>query len=289
MGAGVVASAAYFAANVGLVGVVVGLRAGRLWVWPLPASPELLGNYLVLGLLGDLVVAMLRAGGPAGLALALVPLAVAYFSLRQHARVGRLYEAIIATLADSLDLRDRDTGGHTRRVAALAVRLGRRLGLRGRALEDLRTAALLHDLGKIGVADAILLKPAGLTGAEWEQMRRHPDLGARLLAAHGLLGGAVPLIRHHQERYDGTGYPGGLAGEAIPLGARVIAVADAFMAMVDGRTYRPALAPGEALAELERAAGSQFDPRVVALLQPALWESVFAETPLEAEPEVVRA
>jgi HD-GYP domain-containing protein (c-di-GMP phosphodiesterase class II) len=290
--AGAAASAVYFAVNVGLIGLLVGLRSGRpwyrAWAWPLMVSPSLIWNYLALGLLGDLLVAMERVGGVVGLGLALIPLAVTYFSLRQNAATSRLYDAVVATLADSLDLRDHDTGGHTRRTAALAVRLGQRLGLRGQALADLRTAALLHDLGKIGVADAILLKPAELTGGEWAAMRRHPELGAELLAAHGLLAGAVPMIRHHQEHYDGSGYPGGLVGAAIPLGARIIAVADAFMAMVDGRPYRAGIAPDAAWRELQHNAARQFDPQVVAALQPDDWQTVLADMP-RVERQLVRA
>jgi putative nucleotidyltransferase with HDIG domain len=222
---------------------------------------------------------MYRTAQAVGLSLALIPLVVTYFSLRQSAALRRLYDAIVSTLVDSLDLRDSDTGGHTRRVAALAMRLGRRLGVTGRMLEDLRTAALLHDLGKIGVADRILLKPARLTEDEWREMRRHPQLGADLLRSHGLLQGAVPMIRHHQESFDGSGYPDGLSGDAIPLGARIIAVADAFMAMVDGRPYREARGATVACAEISRCAGTQFDPAVVAVLEPADWEAVLREVP----------
>ena len=236
-------------------------------------------NYLALGMLGDLILTMYHDGKLAGLLLALIPLGVTYFSLRQSAALHQLYDAIVSTLVDSLDLRDRDTGGHTRRVAALAVRVGGRLGMTGRALEDLRTAALLHDLGKIGVADSILLKPSGLTPEEWETMRCHPEQGADLLRSHGLLQGAIPLIRSHQESYDGSGYPDGLRAEAIPLGARIIAVADSFMAMVDERPYQKARGNEEAYRELVRCAGAQFDPQVVAALQPGDWEAVLRETP----------
>jgi len=236
-------------------------------------------NYLVLGMLGDLILSMYHTGGAIGLMLSLLPLGVTYYSLRQSASMRRLYDAVVSTLVDSLDLRDHDTGGHTRRVAALAVRLGRRLGVEGQAMEDLRIASLLHDLGKIGVPDSILLKSSGLTVAEWEAMRVHPQLGADLLRSHGLLEGAIPLIHHHQERFDGSGYPDQLCGERIPLGSRIIAVADAFMAMVDGRPYRKARSIVDAYAELRRCAGSQFDPKVVAALQPTDWDTVLQDTP----------
>lgn len=283
VGGTLVAAVVYAAVSLSLTSTAMALRAGyslrRPWQWPLGGSPGVYWNYLALGMLGDLILTMYHAGGGVGLALALIPLSVTYFSLRQSATLRLLYNAIVSTLVDSLDLRDRDTGGHTRRVAALATRLGDRLGMNGRTLEDLRTAALLHDLGKIGVADSILLKPSPLTPDERQEMRRHPQLGADLLRSHGLLQGAIPLILHHQEWFDGTGYPDGLGGDSIPLGARIIAVADAFMAMVDGRPYQGPRPPAKAYAELQYCAGSQFDPRVVAALHPVDWEMVLRETP----------
>jgi HD-GYP domain-containing protein (c-di-GMP phosphodiesterase class II) len=283
VGSTLVAAIVYAAISLSLVSTAMALRAGyslrRPWQWPLGGSLGVYWNYLFLGFLGDLVLTMYHTAGVVGLTLAVVPLGVTYFSLRQSAALRRLYDAIVSTLVDSLDLRDRDTSGHTRRVAALAVRLGGRLGMTGKALEDLRTASLLHDLGKIGIADRILLKPSRLTPAEWQEMRCHPQLGADLLRSHGLLQGAIPLILYHQECFDGAGYPEGLRGESIPLGARIITVADAFMAMVDERPYKKALAPAAAWAELKRCAGSQFDPQVVAALRPIDWETVLTETP----------
>jgi hypothetical protein len=277
------ASTVYFIANVGFVGTFAALRLGRPlrtpWLWPLPGSPGLLGNYLALGCFGDLLVATLRTGGWGTFGLALLPLAVTLVSLRQSARLHQRSEDIVLLLADSLDMRDRETGGHTARVEALALRLGRKLRLAGPELQDLRIAALLHDLGKIGISDMILHKPGPLTPTEWRAVRQHPEAGARLLAAHGLLQGAVPLIRHHHERFDGTGYPSGLPGEQIPLGARIIAVADSFTTMVDGRPYRLPLSPEAAMAELQACAGSQFDPQIVALLEPGDWSLAAASTP----------
>lgn len=291
VGGSLFASIVYGGLSLGFAGAIVSIRAGhswrRPWQWPLGGSWGVYLNYLALGLIGDLILTMDRTAGAVGLTLALIPMVITYFSLRQSADMRRLYDAIVSTLVDSLDLRDRDTGGHTRRVAALAVRLGRRLGMQGRALEDLHTAALLHDLGKIGVADSILHKPATLTDEERRQMQRHPELGANLLRMHGLLDGAIVLIRHHQEYFDGAGYPDGLRGEQIPLGSRIIAVADAFMAMVDGRPYQQSRGPYEAYAELQRCAGAQFDPRVVAALHAIDWETVFKETPLALEPKRV--
>jgi HD-GYP domain-containing protein (c-di-GMP phosphodiesterase class II) len=134
--------------------------------------------------------------------------------------------------------------------------------------EAIRWGALLHDIGKLGVPEAILRKPGPLTDDEWAIMHQHPDIGAHILEQVPWLAPAVPIVRYHQERWDGTGYPHGLAGHTIPLEARILAVADAFAAMTDERLYRQALSPEQALEELRKGAGSQFDPQVVeALIQ----------------------
>lgn len=278
-----VASLFYAVANLGLVGIMLavyeGRPFGRSWLSPFGSSRGLFLNFLALGLLGDLIVILLRVAGPAGLLLAVLPIVVSYFSLRQTAQIIRLNESIVLTLVDSLDLRDRDTGGHTRRVAALSVRLGKKLGLRGEQLSALRTSAYLHDLGKIGIPDAILLKPGKLSAEEWTLMRQHPALGADLLKANGLLQSSVDMILHHHERYDGLGYPAGLAAEKIPFGARIITVVDSFTAMVDGRPYRAPRPVDEALEELKRNAATQFDPLVVRVLTKEDWEAVVREIP----------
>ena len=121
----------------------------------------------------------------------------------------------------------------------------------------------MHDIGKIGVPDDILRKPGELTEQEWALMKRHPVIGAEILALVRPLHRVIPIVKHHQERYDGTGYPDGLAGEEIPLGARILAVVDAYSAMTDDRAYRRGLAPEQAFEELKRGAGTQFDPKVV--------------------------
>lgn len=185
-------------------------------------------------------------------------LAGAYGELRDT------YDATLRALATALDTRDNETAGHAQRVTRLAVRLGQELGLDPAALQELERGAMLHDIGKIGVPDAILRKPGPLTDEEWALMRRHAAFGAAMLDGIPFLSDAVPLVRHHHERWDGRGYPDGLAGEAIPLGARIFAVADAFDAMTSERPYRRPMTLAQARAELARCAGSQFDPAVVA-------------------------
>jgi len=168
-----------------------------------------------------------------------------------------------------VEVKDSYTGGHLRRVSEYAVAVGQKLGLRGRDLETLHYASLLHDVGKLGVPESVLRKEGPLDDQETGIMRQHPEIGARMLERLELLRGAAPLVLHHQERFDGEldgqhpGYPKGISGEEIPLGARVIAVVDAFDAMTTTRPYREALSMEEAASVLRRERGRQFDPRVV--------------------------
>ncbi len=154
--------------------------------------------------------------------------------------------------------------GHDRRTAELASVLGAALALPPEQLADLRASARLHDIGKAGVPEALLAKQAPLTRREAAAVRRHVIVGDRLARALGAREPVRLAIRHHHERWDGAGYPDGLRGERIPLLARIIAIADAYDAITAGRPYRPARSPAEALAELARHAGSQFDPRLAA-------------------------
>jgi len=171
------------------------------------------------------------------------------------------------SLSATVDARDAYTAGHSRRVQQLALAIGRELGLSQAELDLLGHAALFHDIGKLAIPDSVLLKPATLSGDEWALMQRHADEGARIIDRLGFLGDAVPAIRHHHERWDGAGYPDGLAGEEIPLGARIIHVADALDSMLTNRIYRTARPAADALDELRRGAGGQFCPRCVSALE----------------------
>jgi hypothetical protein len=166
-------------------------------------------------------------------------------------------------LSAAVDARDPCTRGHSERVARAAVRLGRQAGLAAPALTDLHLAGLLHDLGKVGLRDDVLQKPGRLTGPERVHVQEHPLIADRLLAGLAPLQHLRPAVRGHHEHWDGTGYPDGLAGEAIPLAARVLAVADAFAAMIAPRAFRPPLPPERAAAVLADGAGSQWDPALV--------------------------
>ena len=168
--------------------------------------------------------------------------------------------ASVESLASLLDLRDGYTGQHSSTVVHLCEQVARRVGVTGEELEHLRIAAHLHDLGKIGVPDEILHKPGPLDNTEWSIMREHPTWGAQALETIPSFRAASRAVRHHHERWDGGGYPDGLAGEDIPIGARVIAVCDAYEAMTSTRPYRPALAEAEARERIVAGTGSQFDP-----------------------------
>jgi HD-GYP domain-containing protein (c-di-GMP phosphodiesterase class II) len=152
---------------------------------------------------------------------------------------------------------------HLHGVAQPAVEIARRLGLAGEALEHVRLAAELHDVGKVAIPDAIIDKPGPLDDDEWAFVRRHPLIGERIVAAAPALVPVAKLVRSSHERWDGDGYPDGLAGEDIPLGARIVSVCDAFDAIVSDRSYRSGSMPEAAIVELRRCAGTQFDPAVV--------------------------
>ena len=159
--------------------------------------------------------------------------------------------------------REHETQNHSQRVQAYTTALARRVGVPESDLGDITRGALLHDIGKIGISDTILLKPAKLTADEWHEMRRHPEIGYRILRGIPYFEGATRIVRYHHERWDGSGYPHGLAGDEIPLEARIFAVVDTFDAMTSDRVYRRARPAATAFAELRRFAGTQFDPAVV--------------------------
>ncbi len=201
-----------------------------------------------------------------------------------------VYRVTLKALTAALEARDDETHGHSERVVGYSLRLGRELGLDAGQLRSLEFGALLHDIGKVGVPDAVLRKPGRLTEEEWREMRHHPEHGRRILQGISFLEGAARVVAAHHERWDGSGYPLGLRGEEIDLNARIFAVADAFDAMTSDRVYRKARPYEAAAAEIEEWAGRQFDPTVVAafLRVPAAeWEQIRRRSPSEIDsPEV---
>ena len=302
---GFAAGAVYFGVNMSLVSLASALARQES---PRRVFQErfawLLQHYVVYGFIGGVMAVAYGAAGLYALGVFAVPLLLmrrtqeAYLrhtqrstqklreaadtiraqnvSLEQANRLLReRSNAAMESLSATVDARDSYTAGHSRRVQQIALALGRELGLSEDELALLDRAALFHDIGKLAVPDAILLRPGSLEPEEWELMQRHAEEGARIIERLGFLAAAVPAIRHHHEHWDGSGYPGGLAGEEIPLGARIIHVADALDSMLTTRIYRGARPIDQALHEIRRGAGTQFCPRCVAALERLL--------PLDAE------
>src|SRR2546425_187712 len=181
----------------------------------------------------------------------------------KHSQLQETYRATLEALGSALDTRDVGTESHSRRVHGYALATADEYGVPESELPDLAHGVLLHDIGKIGIPDAILLKPGPLTAEEWTIMRPHPEIGKALIERIPFLRGAVPVVWSHHEKWDGSGYPRGLTGEEIPLGARIFMVVDAFDAMTFDRPYSKAKPFDVAKTEIKRCAGAHFDPAVV--------------------------
>ena len=311
--AGITAGGVFFLVNTGLLAIALALEGDEDW---LAAWRErftwLVPYYLVYGLVGALIAVAYHAIGSEALLVFALPLLImrktqedylghaqkSAHKLRQAAetiqkqnlsleQANRLLRerstAAMESLSATVDARDSYTAGHSRRVQQLALAIGREIGFSQAELNILGQAALFHDIGKLAVPDSVLLKPSELNDYEWELMRRHADEGARIIERLGFLADAVPAIRHHHEHFDGSGYPDGLAGEEIPLGARIIHVADALDSMLTTRTYRSARQVKQALAELRDNAGEQFCPRCVSALESIL--PVEAGNPEDESPD----
>ena len=287
------ASVAYYAVNVGLVALAIGLSEKRsvVAVWQ-QQFRWLFVHYVVFGLMAAFMVLAYQAINLYGLLVFFLPPVMLRYVMKQYTErteenvselkrvnqeMARAHEEVVSTLQElratydatlkalsaALDSRDADTEGHSQRVVGYAAAISRRLELADVEIGGLLNGALLHDVGKIGVPDAILTKKGPLTPAEWVIMKRHPEIGYQMLRHIGFLDDALPVVRFHHERWDGTGYPHGLRGQEIPQAARIFAVADAFDAMTSDRPYRPARSFQAARDELARCAGTQFDATIV--------------------------
>ncbi len=239
-------------------------------------SLVLLPYYLGYGLTGlGVLAASYWLTAPGALVTLAAPVAIVQTATNrwmreQQARVEDAksgFDATLISLSKAIDLRDKDTEGHCRRVVEYSLMMGRFLGFDDDDLLRLCHGALLHDIGKIGVPDAILHKDGPLTDEEWAVMRTHPKLGALMVADVHQLEKAREIILHHHERMDGKGYPHGLSGDQIPLAARVFMIADAFDAMISDRPYRAAMTVTAAREEVRRCAGTQFDPQCVSAFE----------------------
>ncbi len=219
---------------------------------------------LTLAPLGTLI-AMAYSQTPYGLGLLLLllPLGAVYYSFRSYQQLRDQTRYTIEALAEAVDRRDPYTFQHSQRVAEYVKKIAEGLNLSPWEIESLVWAASIHDLGKIDVPEEILSKPSHLDNDEWEIVRKHPAVGADIVAQISFHPTARDIIRHHHEWFDGSGYPNGIGGDKLPLGARILTVADAFEAMTSDRPYRPALSHQAAVAELGAGKGTQFDPVIV--------------------------
>ncbi|MEV6202739.1 HD-GYP domain-containing protein [Streptomyces sp. NPDC051771] len=252
-----------------------GIRATADGLPPRAAWRGLLGRalapHLVHGLVGLMMAVLWRSPhGPAAALLVLLPMYLSCWVFAQYHHERAAHQATIRALVQAVDIKDSYTRGHSERVGHASVLIARELGMDGDRLDTVRFAGILHDVGKLGVPTRVLRKDGPLTPEERRIIELHPEYGHEMVRGIGFLGEARAAVLHHHERIDGTGYPYGLRGEEIPECARVVAVADAFDAMTSTRSYSRARPVATALAELERCAGSHFDPRMVAALVRAL-------------------
>jgi putative nucleotidyltransferase with HDIG domain len=234
-------------------------------VWALSVSNIVIGIVSQVPL-GWLMAEIATRVGPWAVILFMVPLLLARFSFSKYTETRQLFFGSVSALSQAIDAKDGFTRGHADRVSRIAGAIAREMGLAEKEVELIELAGLLHDIGKIGVEDRILMKAARLDDAETELMRRHPIYGASILKPAEALRPLVPLVMHHHENYDGSGYPEGLSGESIPLGSRIIIVADAYEAMTSDRVYRKAIGHERAMDQLNRYKSRQFDPKVVRAL-----------------------
>lgn len=260
---GLAAGLTFLFTNSLLTCTVIGLVQGSspLVVW-LDGSRAMILHDVALYPIG-MLFAIVYQHDPLALFLFALPMIIIYVSFRSNVLLRQQTRQVLETLADILDKRDSYTDEHSRRVADFSFAIAREMGLSYEEASLIHSAARIHDLGKVTWGDNILLKPGKLTPQEMEKVRKHPVIGAEIVQHLWNYKEGVPLIRHHHERVDGTGYPQGLKGDNIPLGARIMAVADAYDAMTSDRPYRKALSQEEALRRLMAGAGTQFDPDVV--------------------------
>ena len=258
-----VAALAHVLINHALMGVVLWLARSPEGATRAGMSLRLLFPDLGYGAFGLLMAALWTVVGPFAPLLALIPLFVARWAVAQFAEQQRAYEATVGALCQAVETKDFYTRGHSDRVSRGSVMIAREIGMRGDRVEAIRYAGMLHDVGKLGVPTKVLQKTGKLTEEEYAAIQLHPIRGLDIVREIGFLDEALAGIMHHHERIDGRGYPMGLAGDEIPEFARVLAVADAFDSMTSTRSYRGARPTEEAIAELRKWSGSQFDPAFV--------------------------
>ena len=253
--------------NLILVTLVIFLdRGGRIaTIWRINFK-DILSSYLAEAPIGFLMAIVYVEVGIFGILLFFLPLLLARRSFELYTKMRKVYLDTIRALAAAIDAKDPYTKGHSERVAETSVALAQELNLPGREIENIEYTALLHDIGKIGIADNILGKNSSLTDKEFDKIKEHTVMGAKIIEPVDFLKNSYEAIYHHHEKYNGTGYPDGLKEKDIPLSARIIAVADAYDAMGSDRPYRKKLSKDKILNELKDQSGKQFDPEIVKVL-----------------------
>ncbi len=249
--------------NTSLVSGIIHLAEGVSFTYHLKFNLRHLHvQFLSLGVL-SILIAVVYQMSPWYLLLVLIPLALVHVSLRGYMRLRQQAKETFERMTKSLMERDYYTGSHSEEVAQIAQRVARALALPEDQVERIGAAARVHDIGKIAIPDNILLKQDGLTEEEWQVIKQHPVVSAELLQGLEIYDESIEIIKHHHENWDGSGYPEGLKGEEIPLGARILAVADVYDALTSDRPYRKAFAVDEACEIIEGMGGKELDPRVV--------------------------
>lgn len=249
--------------NISLVSGIISLAEGENFLYQMKFSLRNLHvQVFSLGVL-SVLIAVLYASSPWNLILVAVLLLLVNTSLRSYVNLRKQAKQTFEMIMDLLNERDPYTHEHSESVGDLAEAITNELQINPERKEDIISAARVHDIGKLGIPDSILLKESELDGAEWEKMKEHPVLGAKILSGLKIYEGAVGVVKHEHERWDGSGYPEGLEGEDIPLGSRVVAVADVWNALITERPYRGPLTKDEALEEIREMSGVKLDPNVV--------------------------
>lgn len=259
-----IAAGFYAFTNVTIVSITLGILNNKspFSIWSVNMR-SLIPSFLALAPLG-LLMSMLYANyGALGIILLFVPLLLARHSFQLYIDMRNTYLNTIEALVQALEAKDSYTSGHSTRVAQWSVKLAEELKLSDDRIEFIKYAGILHDIGKIGVSESILNKKGILEDSEWEQIRNHPVIGQNIIKSIDFLFDVGLVVRHHHERYDGSGYPEGIKSEQIPLESRIISVADAYDAMTTSRSYRKEIASVDAVIELQRVAGTQLDPKIV--------------------------
>lgn len=254
----------YCVVNSILVAMVISLsqETKLTTVWRVNIK-EMIPSYLAEAPMGFIMAIVYVEVGIIGILLFFLPLLLARRSFELYTKMRKVYLDTIRALAAAIDAKDPYTKGHSERVADISVALAQELNLSGRDIESIEYTALLHDIGKIGIADNILGKNSSLTNKEFDKIKEHTVMGAKIIEPVDFLKNSYKAIYHHHEKYNGKGYPDGIKSEKIPILARIIAVADAYDAMSSDRPYRKKLSHNKILRELEEQSGKQFDPEVV--------------------------